>query len=600
MRSVFVSSFRFYLVFIIVFCLFCTFLGRLAYLQVWERPNLLEIVQGNRSNFSTLQAKRGNIVDEKGNLLATTKSVVEIGVDPQCVDPEQFDSIPKLATLLNIKESKARLAFETKTRPGTRYDNEVLPVRWTKLVDSVDEEIYQEVLELGISGVYGTRKHSRRYPCDRLGSHVLGFVNREGVASMGVEKYMDFYLSGQDGWRESEKDGHRRELAQYRLREISPNNGLNVQLTLNRMIQDVVEKELATIVKQFNPVSATILVGEPATGYLVGLGNYPDFDPNRFNEFEMGNLRNRALSDLYEPGSTFKIVAAGAALDEGIAEMEEVIDCSKAVAIHNGRELRLPGDHHPLGKLSLRKVISKSSNRGAAQLGLRLGENRLYSYCRGFGFGERSGFGIGAEHPGILHPVRKWDSLTITRLPMGHAVGVTPMQVHCAMGAVANGGVLMKPQVVQRIYNQHGKTVASFHPIARRRVLSRQTSTLLTGALVEVVSDQGTAKNAAVSGFQVAGKTGTTQKLVEGRYSNEKHVASFSGFLPADRPRVVITVVVNEPRFNGTGYGSTCAAPSFRKIAEELVAYLGIQPENTSKASKLDRSGNPLTMINSQ
>lgn len=158
----------------------------------------------------------------------------------------------------------------------------------------------------------------------------------------------------------------------------------------------------------------------------------------------------------------------------------------------------------------------------------------------------------------------------------------------------------MKPQVVQRIYNQHGKTVASFHPIARRRVLSRQTSTLLTGALVEVVSDQGTAKNAAVSGFQVAGKTGTTQKLVEGRYSNEKHVASFSGFLPADRPRVVITVVVNEPRFNGTGYGSTCAAPSFRKIAEELVAYLGIQPENTSKASKLDRSGNPLTMINSQ
>ncbi len=222
MRSVFVSSFRFYLVFIIVFCLFCTFLGRLAYLQVWERPNLLEIVQGNRSNFSTLQAKRGNIVDEKGNLLATTKSVVEIGVDPQCVDPEQFDSIPKLATLLNIKESKARLAFETKTRPGTRYDNEVLPVRWTKLVDSVDEEIYQEVLELGISGVYGTRKHSRRYPCDRLGSHVLGFVNREGVASMGVEKYMDFYLSGQDGWRESEKDGHRRDLAQYRWREISP------------------------------------------------------------------------------------------------------------------------------------------------------------------------------------------------------------------------------------------------------------------------------------------------------------------------------------------------------------------------------------------
>ena len=600
MRSVFVSSFRFYSVFLVVFLVFCSFLGRLAYLQVLERPNLLEIVQGNRKNFLALEAKRGDVVDEKGNLLATTKSVVEIGVDPQCVDSSQLVLIPKLAALLKLDETWLALAFETKTRYGDRYEKEVIPIRWVKLVDEVDEETYQEVLDLNIDGVYGTRKHSRRYPGERLASHVLGFVNRDGVATMGVEKYLDYYLKGQNGWRESEKDGRRRELAQFRLREVSPTDGLNAQLCLNWMIQDIVEKELSTVVEKFNPKAATIIVSEPATGYVLGLANFPDFDPNRFNEFKSDDMRNRALSDLYEPGSTFKIVVAGAVLDEGIADMNAIIDCSQPVAVHRGRKLRLPSDHHPLGKLTVRKVISKSSNRGAAQLGLRLGEKRLYSYCRAFGFGERSGFGIGAENPGILHLVKKWDSLTITRLPMGHAVSVTPMQVHCAMGAVANGGVLMKPQVVRRIYDQQGKTVVTFQPSARRRVLSRQTSSTLTSALAEVVSDQGTAGNAAVPGFRVAGKTGTTQKLVDGRYSNEKHVASFSGFLPAERPRVVITVVVDEPRFNGTGYGGICAAPSFKKIAEEVVAYLGIQPVETVKTNRSRSSRTILTMTNAQ
>ena len=192
MRGVFVSSFRFYSVFIVVFCVFCTFLGRLAYLQVWERPNLLEIVQGNRKNFATLQAKRGNIVDEKGNLLATTESVVQVGVDPQCVDPDQFHLIHQLAALLRVDEEKVRLSFETKSRYGDRYAKQVIPIRWAKLVDGVDEETYQKILKLEISGVYGNRNHSRRYPNERFASHVLGFINRDGVAPMGVEKSLDY------------------------------------------------------------------------------------------------------------------------------------------------------------------------------------------------------------------------------------------------------------------------------------------------------------------------------------------------------------------------------------------------------------------------
>ena len=600
MRGVFVSSFRFYSVFLVVFSVFCTFLGRLAYLQVWERPNLLEIVQGNRKNFATLQAKRGNIVDEKGNLLATTESLVQVGVDPQCVDPDQRDLLPKLAALLKIDGDKLRKSFETKSRYGDRYGKQVIPIRWAKLVDGVDEETYQKVLSLEIAGVYGTRKHSRRYPNERFASHVLGFVNHDGVATMGVEKSLDYYLKGQDGWRESEKDGRRRELAQYRLREVPPTDGLNAQLTLNLMIQDMVEKELSSIAEKFNPVSATIIVSEPSTGYILGLGNFPDFDPNRFNEFETSSLRNRALADLYEPGSTFKIVAAGAVLNEKLGEMDEVIDCSESSAIYRGRKLNLPSDHHPLGKLTLRQVISKSSNRGAAQLGLRLGENRLYSYCKAFGFGERTSFGIGAENAGVLHPVKKWDSLTITRLPIGHAVSVTPMQVHCAMGTVANYGVLMKPQIVRRIYRNDEQSMVVFKPISRRRALSRNSCALLTDALTDVVSSEGTAQKAAVTGFQVAGKTGTTRKLVDGRYSNQKHVASFSGFLPADNPRVVITVVVDEPRFSGIGYGGVVAAPSFRKIAEGVVAYLGIQPEETVQNERPRSQGFRVTMTNRQ
>ena len=282
--------------------------------------------------------------------------------------------------------------------------------------------------------------------------------------------------------------------------------------------------------------------------------------------------------------------------------MEQEFDCSESFASHRGRDLRLPKDHHPLGKLSLRKVISKSSNRGAAQLGLRLGENRLYSYCRAFGFGELSGFGMGAENAGILHPVKKWDSLTITRLPIGHAISATPMQVHCAMGAVANAGVLMKPQVIKRIYDDNEQTIVAFQPVSRRRVLSRRTASLMTEALVDVVSDEGTAQKAAVSGFRVAGKTGTTTKLVEGRYSDEKHIGSFSGFLPADRPRMVITVVVDEPHkgLRTIGYGGTVAAPSFRRIAEEVAAYLGIEPEETAKISRMNRFGKMLSMNNAQ
>ena len=581
MRTAFLSSFRFYLVFAAITCVFCSLAGRLVYLQAIKAPALRESAQSARRNFSTLQSRRGDIVDCKGNLLATTRSVVEIGVDPQSVVEEDLVLIPELARLLSLDTEEVRKAFLTKTRTGASFDGEVRQVRWAKIADEVEEEFYLRVMNLGIKGVYGNYKHSRLYPGKNLASHVVGFVNKEGTAAMGIEQMTDYYLRGQDGWRETERDGRRRELLQFRTREIPPVDGLNIELSIDRMIQDIVERQLVQVVEEFSPLSASIIVSEPTSGHLLGMANAPDFDPNLFNHAEMSDLRNRALTDLYEPGSVFKIVAVGGALNEGLVNSESIIDCSEAVSWRGGRKYRLPRDHHPLGKISVREVVAKSSNRGAAQLGIMLGDRRMYEYCRMFGFGRPTNLGARGERKGILHHPKNWDGLTITRLPMGHAVSVTPMQMHSAMAAVANDGILMKPQLVRRVFDSSGRTVVDFKPRGSQRVLQSDVSSLLTDMLVDVVGDNGTAKQAKVEGYEVAGKTGTTQKLVDGRYSNRHHVASFVGFLPADNPRVVVTVVVDEPKMKAgrIGYGGSVAAPAFGKVAKEIMDYLGIRPE---------------------
>jgi cell division protein FtsI/penicillin-binding protein 2 len=399
-----------------------------------------------------------------------------------------------------------------------------------------------------------------------------------------VEKTIDYYLRGQAGWREWERDGRRRELLQYRTREVPSEDGLNVELSIDRMIQDMVERELASVVEEYHPISASIIVSEPSTGYVLAMANAPDFDPNKFNNYEMGNLRNRTMTDVYEPGSVFKIVAAGGALNENLVTGESMIDCSTSITMRGSRKYRLPRDDHPLGKISVEEVVVLSSNRGAAQLGIMLGDRRFYEYCKSFGFGARTGIGFRGERRGTLHPPQRWDGLTITRMPMGHAVSVTPMQMHSAMSAVASNGILMKPQVVRRVFDSEGKTVVEFKPRSIRRVLRSEVAKNLTGMLEKVVS-VGTAKKAQIKGYLVAGKTGTTKKIIEGQYSNRHHVASFVGFLPANDPRIVISVIVDEPKMKPgrIGYGGSVAGPAFQRVAKEVIGYLGVRPNQTDE-----------------
>lgn len=586
MADAYVSKYRFtLLVFAILFgfsAVFC----RLVYLHVLNEAEFTGYLADARQREAVIPARRGKIVDSRGNLLAFTRTLWEVGVDPVVGAAATAEEKAELATLLQLDPEAIEEGFRQKTFQGRER-------RWSKLASRVDKDIYEAIEGLEIPGVYGNPDFIRTYPSQTLGAHLIGFVNREQAGVTGVERTLDFYLRGQKGFRAYERDGKRQELVQYRSREIEPRNGLNVELTLDLVVQHMAEEALTRTVETYDPKSVTVIISEPATGYILALANYPTFDPNNYNEYPISSHRNMALTDVYEPGSTFKIVAASAALEESLIQPEDRMNTGLTTVKYQGRTLRLPRDDHASSEMSMREVVVQSSNRGAAYLGMMLGEERLYEYTRKFGFGEETGLGLPGEVPGILHPVDRWDGLTITRLPMGHALSATPLQVHMAMSVIANDGILMEPTVVRRIFDDSGKTLTQSDPQARRRVISTETSQEMTRMLVDVVSDQGTARRAKIESFQVAGKTGTTQKIVQGRYSNEKHVASFTGFFPANQPRIVMTVVVDEPQNIRLGYGGLVAAPLFKEIGEGLVRYFGLQAGD-DESSLVAWKGGPL------
>ena len=592
MNKSFLSPFRYG--FIVVILLGCFFsLGcRLFYLHIWEREKLCPIVERARQKFEVIHACRGNIVERRGNLLATTRSVVDVGVDPEMVTKEDAAYIPLLSSLLHVPTEVIEKAFEPKIRKIEGPDgSEIQKVRWCKLAESVEESTYDNIKALGIKAIYANRKFQRIYPATTLAAHLLGYLNKEGKAIMGIEHYLDFYLRGQDGWRETERDGRRRELAQFRSREIAATDGFNVELTLDIIIQHFVEEQLAKIVAQYRPRSATIIVSDPSTGFLLALGNYPTFDPNEFSKYPLENQRNLALTDIYEPGSTFKIVSAAAALNEKLVHLNDLFNCNLSEVDYNGRSVNLPSDYRPLGTLSFREIMIKSSNCGISQVGVLLGADKLYEYAESFGFGTAAGLGLVGEVNGILPKVKDWDGLTISRFPIGHAIGVTPLQMHYAMSVLANQGVLMEPQVVSRIFDEKGEIVLSFNPKARRRVVSTKVAWILGTILEKTASPGGTARRAYIPGLEVAGKTGTSQKIINGRYSKNHHIASFSGYFPVKRPRVVITVVVDEAELSGVAWGGLVAAPVFRVVAEQVAQYLKIpQGGNFSEGFALQES----------
>lgn len=558
---------------------------RLVQLHVLDRDNLVRYVDKARRQITVEPARRGAITDSQGNLLATSRSYVVLGADPEMLRREDEARWPELARLAGLRPSELEnllrrgAAAQKLAAASPDAETRERRLRWVKLAENVDESAYKAILALKIRGIYGTREYRRVYPGGQLASHLVGYVNKEGTPVTGVERHFGLYLQGQDGWIETEKDGARRELSQFRSREVPAVDGQDVVLTIDSVIQNIIEQELRTLAAKFDPHFATIIVSDPHTGAILGLANYPTYDPNHFNKAPLEAQRNYAVTDIIEPGSTFKIVAAGAALNEGLVTPTTRFDCGVTSVFYNGRPRALPKDDHAGGWMSVSEIVSHSSNRGVAQLAMQLGDRRFHDYARQFGFGEATGFPLGGEVRGILESPDKWDGLTITRMPMGHAIAATPLQIHMAMATVANGGVLLRPQIVKEVRAADGRVVRRFEPEARRQVLRPAAAAVLSQLLQRVVSSEGTGADAQIEGFEIAGKTGTTQKIIDGKYVTTRHVGSFVGFFPASRPEIVLSVIVDDAKVpGGSAYGRIVAAPSFKHIAEQLIQYRNIRP----------------------
>ncbi len=562
---------------------------RLVELHVIDAPRLSEELQNSRYRVIPLNSRRGDIFtyDLNGGkeLFATSQTLLEVGIDPTLLDENDLGKLPELSRLIDRQLTSVEKVFGAS---GNRLPElgKNSREKWRLLARRINENTYQKILDLEISGLYGTRQYERVYPKNSLASHVVGFVRRDGESVFGIEKEFDFYLSGQRGWRESEVTAGQ-EMAQFRRRYVPARDGMSLALSIDSYVQHQIEAELQLIAEEYQPESACIIVSDPYSGFLLGLANYPTFDPNHYTKFEQSSHKNRAMTDPIEPGSTFKIVAASAALEEGLVNISTEFDCSlPTLMMPNGYVAKLPKDWKPFGTLSVEGIVTYSSNRGAAHLGTLVGPDKFYDYVRRFGFGERTGLDIGVESRGILHPVRNWDGLTLSRMTMGHAISATPLQIHYAMASVANGGLLMRSQIVSRILDTDSEEAVTFGPMVRRRVISSETARTMSELLVKTASPGGTAHGAAISGYRVAGKTGTAQKIIDGRYSSHQHVGSFSGFFPADDPSVVITVIVDGSTTNMPVSGSGAAVPSFKRIAEKLIPYYAITPreENTAFA----------------
>ncbi len=643
---------------------------RLVYLHVIDREELLKHLQTARYQIVNEPARRGDILDARGATLATSTQSVVLAVDPHALDARQWRMWPELATLTGIPLEELRQLFVPRFREpaapapvGVTLDlaapaaaPSLLPavaadeapvaatstppkidpktgkperqrIRYVVLRDDLSEETAARIKALGRDNRYGRigragfqglvfqRVYRRSYPNRQLASHLVGFVSKDERPAAGMEVYANTYLKGHDGWREGERDGRGGELAQFRSRHVPATDGFSVRLSIDTAVQDIIEEELAAIGRRFEPLRASIIVSDPRDGFILGMANYPTFDPNDLNEairreeawrpvvptrygvvpedYEPGTFfKNAAVASVYEPGSVFKIVAVAAALEEGLATPGSVFDVTLTRFDHRGRTLSLPADDHRFKTptaLPLAEAVSYSSNRAAAQLGLRLGEEKFHAYTRAFGFGERLGFPVGGEVAGILRPLPKWDPIDITRVPIGHSISATALQMHQAMTVIANGGVLLRPQVIREIRDTHGDVVFRYDRHEVRRVVSERTARTVATMLMGVASEHGTAPKAAIAGFDVAGKTGTTIKLVEetmpsGKsklvYTRKHHVASFVGFFPAKNPQIAISVIVDDAdhkAHNGVAYGGAVAAPSFKRIGERLIPIRNIK-----------------------
>ena len=559
--------------------LFSAFSFRLIYLQMVKHDQYAGLAAEKHVIKQPIFAERGTILDANNEVLAHN-----VPVETVVADASRLNDVQLTVDLVGDELKLPRGEVSEKLHTDRRYiilKREVAKAN----ADSLREKLRAKNLR----GIYFEQDATRIYPNGLMLCHVIGFTDFDHKGIQGVEGSLDEYLRGQDGYRYIEHNRAGQEIVLYRGQERAPRNGYQVHLTVDLNLQNIVENEIDAAMREFSPKKATIILMRPQTGEILAIANRPAFDLNKRSEAKPEQMKNRAICDMMEPGSTFKIVTAAAALNEHKFSLDSYIFCENGVWNYGGTPLH---DHAAFKDLSVKDILVKSSNIGAAKLAVSLGDQKFYEYIRRFGFGERTGVELPGEIPGLIRSPNSWSKISITHIPMGHEIGVTPLQMATSMCVIANGGKLMTPRIVKSITTSDGKTVSSLKSIVLRQVISSQTANQIGTALRGVVSDRGTAAAAAVPGFTIAGKTGTAQKVgPHGGYEKGKEVVSFCGYLPAENPQFVGLVVLDDAQTKPEqNYGGTVAGPIFSRIAEKAARYLDLEPhEEIRKAIPVER-----------
>jgi len=562
--------------------LFLTVVGRAFYLQILQHENLVKRADKQHQHRVDLTPARGSILDCNGTTLAES-----IHMDSCYAEPRRIKDVDGtagvLAPILGIPKN------ELVTRLSVNKS-----FIWIERCLAPD--VATRVRNMRLPGIGFVAESKRFYPNMEIAAHVIGFTGRDPNGLDGIELKYDSTILGNTGYMITERDALGRNIGIMNtvIKDSSP--GRSVVLTLDKTIQFIAEKELAKAVTESNAKGGMALVMESDTGRVLAMANYPTFNPNAISHYSVAQLRNHVVADSFEPGSTFKIFTIAAAIDSGTIKATDMYNCENGTYRIADRTIH---DDHPHSRLTVSEIMKYSSNIGSAKIGFKMGEEKLSTYLRNFGFGGRTGIDLPGESPGNLK--RHWYGIDLATISFGQGVSLSTVQLVSALSAVANGGNLMKPYLVEQILDDSGTVVQKFEPQLVRRVISPETAQKITKMMETVTGDGGTGTKAALDGFRVAGKTGTAQKVdpVTHTYSPTKRIGSFVGFVPADKPKLTIAIIIDEPQ--GVKYGGVVAAPAFRSIAQNALAYLKIQPNipTTAAAKPANAQQSPIQDVES-
>lgn len=546
--------------------------GRLAWIQFVQGKNLSEKARGQLQESRRLLSPRGTIFDRNGHELAVSYLAKSLYVDPVEINKDHDVVANLLAPVLDMTpaEIKEKLAAEGR-------------FVWVKrtLEPAVAEKVAGLIKENDLRGLAFVEESKRYYPNDKLAAQVLGFVGTDDVGLDGLEMALDGTIKGRLSNHVVDTDSRGIPIFQSIFTFAPPKQGKNVILTIDSNIQFIVEESLDKAMAQTRASGATVIVMNPRTGDILAMANRPTFNPNQFFKYGAETWKNRAVSNIYEPGSTFKSVVAAAALQEKVVQPDEHFVDKGYVEVSGRRIKNWSGEAY--GDITFTDIIKNSINTGFVQVGMRLGAARLTNYARAFGFGQATNIELPGEEEGILFKPENMRDSDLATMSIGQSIAVTPLQLITAVAAIANDGVLLKPHIIKEINNEDGTVYSAASTQVVRQVISLDTAKTLTGLMEKVVSEGGGQK-AAVKGYRIAGKTGTAEKLREdGRgYYAGRYIASFVGFAPAEDPQVVVLVVLDDP--SGVYYGGQIAAPVAGEIFAKVLRYLNVHPQGAAAA----------------